>query len=57
MTIAKAGIFSGINNLDIYNIIDPKASDKFGFTHDEVQELLAEQVIYGIHQSQQKPSG
>ena len=40
MTFAKAGIFTGLNNLDIYNLTDPKLADKFGFTSDEAEELL-----------------
>ncbi len=40
MTLAKAGIFTGLNNLDIYNLTDPVLADKFGFTSDEAEELL-----------------
>ncbi len=40
MTLAKAGIFTGLNNLDIYNLTHPKLADKFGFTFDEAEKLL-----------------
>ncbi len=40
MTLAKAGIFTGLNNLDIYNLTNPRLADKFGFTTDEAGELL-----------------
>jgi len=40
LTLAKAGIFTGLNNLDIYNLTDLRISDKFGFTHEEVSCLL-----------------
>ena len=40
MTLAKAGIFTGLNNLDIYNLTHPKLADKFGFTSDEAEVLL-----------------
>ena len=45
MTIAKAGILSGLNNLDIYNLTDPALANKFGFTEEEVLQLLH---YYGI---------
>jgi Predicted AAA-ATPase/PD-(D/E)XK nuclease superfamily len=42
---AKEGIFSGLNNLSIFTITDPDFADKFGFTHQEVIELLADMSI------------
>ncbi len=41
LRIAKENVFTGINNFKCYGINDYKFSDKFGFTHDEVQALLA----------------
>lgn len=38
--LAKAGIFSGLNNLDVYNVTDTKFEDKFGFTGDQIKEIL-----------------
>lgn len=46
LTLAKAGIFTGLNNLDVFNITSSKLADKFGFTTDEANELLA---YYGIN--------
>src|SRR3990167_1102483 len=37
---AKDGIFSGLNNLDIYTMLDAGYADKFGFTEKEVEGLL-----------------
>lgn len=40
LRIAKESIFTGMNNLGVYTVLDDKFSDKFGFTDDEVSELL-----------------
>ena len=40
LRVAKESIFSGINNLKIYSILDEAYSEYFGFTKDEVNELL-----------------
>ena len=37
-----AGIFSGVNNADIFTIFDGEYRDKFGFTEKEVKDLLKE---------------
>ena len=37
---AKDGILSGLNNPDIYTMLDAGYSDKFGFTEEEANELL-----------------
>lgn len=37
---AKDGILSGLNNPDIYTMLDTGYSDKFGFTEKETDELL-----------------
>ena len=39
--VAKESIFSGLNNLKEYSILDDKYSQYFGFTHQEVKELLS----------------
>ena len=41
LRIAKESIFSGLNNLKIYSILDEKFSQYFGFTKEEVKEILA----------------
>ncbi len=38
---AKEGIFSGLNNLRVYTLLQEKFADKFGFTTSEVDVLLA----------------
>ncbi len=40
LTLAQAGIFTGLNNLDVFNVTDNEMADKFGFTSCEAQELL-----------------
>lgn len=40
LRVAKESIFSGLNNITIYSILDRKYSQYFGFTKDEVQEML-----------------
>lgn len=38
--IAKESIFSGLNNLVVYSAFDNEMSDKYGFTEDELSEML-----------------
>ena len=38
--VVKAGIFSDLNNLKVYSILDDFYSDFFGFTQNEVEEAL-----------------
>ena len=40
LRIAKEGIFSGLNNLSVFSMLDSELSDKFGFTENEVQTAL-----------------
>ncbi len=42
LRVAKESIFSDLNNLDIYTILDRPFSDKFGITGDELKTLFAE---------------
>jgi len=39
---AKEGIFSGLNNLSVYSLLDTEFEDKFGFTEQEVKQLLTD---------------
>ena len=38
--VAKEDIFSGLNNLGVYGVLDAGYNEFFGFTESEVQELL-----------------
>ena len=38
--ISKESIFTGLNNLDINSILDKQYSEHFGFTQEEVDEVL-----------------
>lgn len=40
LRVAKESIFSGLNNITIYSILDRKYSQYFGFTKEEVKEML-----------------
>jgi len=39
LRVAKESIFSGLNNLEVFTIIDEPFRQYFGFTHDEVKKL------------------
>lgn len=40
LRVAKEGMFSGLNNIRIYSILNPQYSEYFGFTQAEVDRLL-----------------
>ncbi|MEA2041256.1 MAG: AAA family ATPase [Bacteroidota bacterium] len=40
LRVSKESIFSGLNNLSVYSILDNQFSDKFGFTEPEVNEII-----------------
>lgn len=40
LRVAKESIFSGMNNLKVYSITDTLYSEYFGFTEDEVKQML-----------------
>ena len=40
LRVAKESIFSGLNNLKIYSLLDDAYSQYFGFTKSEVREML-----------------
>lgn len=37
---AREGIFSGLNNFTVFSLLDEFACDKYGFTQDEIDQLL-----------------
>ena len=41
LRISRESIFTGLNNLKIYSMLYPGFEDSFGFTEDEVKEMLA----------------
>ena len=45
LRVAKESIFSGLNNLTINSVLDQKYSAYFGFTAEEVKEMVA---YYGV---------
>ena len=42
LRVSKESIFSGLNNMGVYSILDNKFSDCFGFTENEVKQILAD---------------
>ncbi len=44
---SKEGIFSGLNNLQVYQLTDTEFSDKFGFVNQEVKQLLNDYNVLG----------
>ena len=40
LRISKESIFTGLNNVSVYSVLDDKFSDKFGFTEPEVKQIL-----------------
>ena len=41
LRVAKESIFSGLNNLSVYSIVDDSFSAYFGFTHKEIKQMAA----------------
>jgi len=50
LRVSKESIFSDLNNLDIYSVLDKEYSEYFGFLPDEVEKLLAE---YGVENTEE----
>ncbi|HQS83618.1 MAG TPA: AAA family ATPase [Alphaproteobacteria bacterium] len=42
LRVSRESLFSGVNHLKIYSILNPKYSSYFGFTEPEVTELLTQ---------------
>jgi hypothetical protein len=42
LRISKEAIFSDLNNIEVYTLLDSEFSDKFGFTANEVKKLLTD---------------
>lgn len=45
LRIAKESIFTGLNNFSVYSITDEDFDESFGFTDNEVREMLC---YYGL---------
>ena len=41
LRISRESIFTGMNNLNVYTVLEDKFSNRFGFTNEEAKELLA----------------
>lgn len=51
LRIAKESVFTGMNNLKVFSIADTSFDEYFGFTDQEVQELMG---YYGLDSSYEK---
>lgn len=40
LRVARESIFSGLNNLKVYTLLEERYSDKFGFTETEIDKIL-----------------
>ena len=40
LRVSRESIFTGLNNLSVYSILDNKFSDKFGFTEAEIKQII-----------------
>jgi len=40
LRVSKESIFTGLNNLSVYSIVDSRFSDKFGFTEAETKQII-----------------
>ena len=49
LRISKESIFTGLNNLNVMTMSDPYFCDSFGFTDDEVRELLDYYGLVNFH--------
>lgn len=47
LRVAKESIFSGLNNLSVYSVLDKKYSQYFGFTEEEIKDMTK---YYGIEE-------
>lgn len=45
LRVAKESVFSGLNNLGVYTLLDPEFNTAFGFTDLEVRKLLQDYEI------------
>ena len=45
LRVAKESIFSGLNNLNVYSLLDDRYSEYFGFTPEEVKQMCD---YYGV---------
>jgi len=42
LRVSRESIFSGLNNISVYSILDERFSDQFGFTESETQQIISD---------------
>ena len=45
LRVSKESLFSGLNNVEMYSVLDQKYSEHFGFTQSEIDQLLAKKEL------------
>jgi hypothetical protein len=40
LRVSRESIFTGLNNISVFSVLDNQISDKFGFTENEVKQIL-----------------
>jgi hypothetical protein len=48
LRIAKENLFSGLNNVQVFSVLDKEYSEHFGFTEPEVDEALEKNNLYHL---------
>ncbi len=54
LRVSKESIFSGLNNISVYSVLDNQFSDKFGFTELEIKQILKDFEIKNKYQEIKK---
>ena len=54
LRIAGAGLFSGANNVSAYTVLDTEFSEHFGFTEDEIKQVLSTMERNGVVGAKEK---
>lgn len=50
LRVAKESVFSGLNNLGVYTLLNKRFTESFGFTESEVKKLLKEYGMADRHE-------
>jgi len=54
LRVSKESIFSGLNNISVYSVLDDKFSDCFGFTENETKKILKDFKVTTAYQDIKK---
>lgn len=51
LALAKSGIFTGLNNLNVFALTSVHLADKFGFTNEEIAKLFRDFALNGLYEN------